>query len=118
VSVAVALTSPFKGAPFVTQLRSRHAIVKLGDGAARITVRVESLEQWDTVAFDVAADTPVLALKRAALAEFGLGAVNSDEFVLKLRGIEVIDEGESVASGSARDGSSYLLAYRHRRPVR
>lgn len=118
MSVAVALTGPFKGAPFVTQLRSRHDIVKLGDGATRIAVRVESLEQWDTVAFDVAADTPVLALKRAALSEFGLGTVNSDEFVLKLRGIEVINEGESVASGSARDGSSYLIAYRQRRPVR
>ena len=115
---ALALAGPFKGSPFVTQLRSRHDVVKLGEGATRITVRVEIAEQWDTAAFDVAADTPVLALKRAALAEFGLGTVNSDEFVLKLRGIEVINEGESVVSGSARDGSSYLLAYRHRRPVR
>ena len=118
MSAAVTLAGPFQGSPFVTQLRSRHGIVKLGDGATRITVRIELAEQWDTVAFDVAADTPVLALKRAALAEFGLGSVNSDEFVLKLRGIEVVNEGESVASGSARNGSSYLLAYRHRRPVR
>jgi len=118
VSVAVTVSAPFEGSPFVTQLRSRRGIVTLGDGAPRITVRVELAEQWDTVAFDVAADTPVLALKRAALAEFGLGAANSDEFVLKLRGIEVVNEGESVASGSALNGSSYLLAYRHRRPVR
>ncbi len=116
--MSVALAGPFNGAPFVTQLRSRHAVVRIGGGTPRITVRVEFADQWDTVAFDVAADTPILTLKRAALAEFGFGAVNSDEYVLKLRGVEVINEGESVVSGSARDGSSYLLAYRYRRPVR
>jgi hypothetical protein len=117
MSATVAI-APFKGTPWVTQLRSRHELVKLGEGAVRIMLRVESAEQWDTIAFNVAADTPVLALKRAALAEFGLWAASADEYIVKLRGFEVFDESESVSASSARDGSTYLLAYRYRRPVR
>ncbi|MCX5765908.1 MAG: hypothetical protein NTZ43_01605 [Gemmatimonadetes bacterium] len=105
--------------PFVTQLRSRVGIVSVAGGTgARLTVRVELQDQWDTVAFDVASDAPVTALKRSALAAFGLPGVPAEDYVLKLRGVEVLAEGESLEENTARDGSSFLLSHRRRRPVR
>ena len=108
-----------KAVPFVTALRSRPGIVRVGgEGTPRISVRVELPEQWDTIAFDAPADLPTLALKRDALAEFGLAHAFLEDFILKLRGFEVLDENASLAAGGARDGSTYLLTHRRRRPVR
>ena len=105
--------------PFVTQLRARPGIVSVPGGAdARLTVRVELPEQWDTIACDVAGDTPVRTLKQSALAAFGLGSAIAEDYVMMVHGAEVLGEGESVAHSGARDGSTYLLTYRRRRPVR
>jgi len=104
--------------PFVTALRSRPGMIRVGDGAARMTVRVQLEERWETLAFDTASDSPVLALKHAALAHFGQADVPAEDFVLKLRGVEILDEHESLAAATARDGSTFLLAFRRRRPVR
>ena len=105
--------------PFVTSLRSRHGIVRVpGAGASRITVRVEMPERWETVAFDVPTDIPVRALKLEALAQFGLQNALPADFVLKLRGFDVLAEQASVAESGARGGSTYLITYRRRRPVR
>ncbi|HVT37928.1 MAG TPA: hypothetical protein VHE78_02685 [Gemmatimonadaceae bacterium] len=81
-------------------------------------VRVELPERWDTVAFDLRAAIPMLDLKRAALAEFGLGNAFPEDYVLKLRGFEVLGELASVAGSGARAGSTFLLTHRRRRPVR
>lgn len=111
-----AVTAP---PPFVTSLRSRPGVVRTGgDGTPRLSVRVEFPEQWDTVAFDVPAECPAAELKRAALSQFGLSHALPAEFVLKLRGFEVLDEGASLVAGGARDGSTYLMTHRRRRPVR
>jgi len=104
--------------PFVTALRSRPGMIRVGDGAARMTVRVQLEERWETLAFDTASDSPVFALKHAALAHFGQADVPAEDFVLKLRGVEILDEQESLAAATARDGSTFLLAFRRRRPVR
>ena len=105
--------------PFVTAVRSRPGIVQLGsEGGARVTVRVTLLEQWDTVAFSVATTAPVSDLKRAALAEFRLPQAVPADFVMKLRGWDVLGESSSIAESGARDGSTFLLTYRRRRPVR
>jgi hypothetical protein len=93
-------------------------MIRVGDGAARMTVRVQLEERWETLAFDTASDSPVLALKHAALAHFGQADVPAEDFVLKLRGVEILDEQESLAAATARDGSTFLLAFRRRRPVR
>jgi hypothetical protein len=112
-------TSLATALPFVTALRSRQGIVRVGSQAGdRITVRVELPEQWETIAFDVSAAAPVIELKREALAQFGLRQAPPEEFVLKLRGFEVLNELEPVSESGARDGSTYLLTYRRRRPVR
>ena len=105
--------------PFVTAIRSRRGIVRVGSEAGeRITVRVEFPEQWETIAFDVRTSTPVRTLKSEALREFGLGQALPEDFVLKLRGFEVLSELEPVADSGARDGSTFLVTHRHRRPVR
>ena len=105
--------------PFVTALRSRPGVVSVGAGAGpRLTVRVELPEQWDTVALAVPASLPALELKRAALAQFGLPAALPADFVLKLRGFEVHGDATSVGDSGARDGSTFLLTHRRRRPVR
>lgn len=105
--------------PFVTQLRTRRDVLQLAaDGAAVITVRVEMPEVWDTIAAVVSPDEPVIALKLRALdALFPDGELQED-FVLKLRGWEVLDERASLAAAGAVNGSIFLLTHRRRRPVR
>lgn len=103
----------------VSTLRSRPGLLALGaDDPTAITVRVQMPEVWDVVAVRCAADTSVLALKRAALEAFGQRAFPPADYVLKLRGFEVLDESAPVTVAGARDGSTFLLTYRRRRPVR
>jgi len=83
-----------------------------------MNVRVQLLERWDRMAFDVRPETPVATLKRDALAAFGLAGATPSDFVVKLRGWDVLGEHGSVAESGARDGSTYLVTYRRRRPVR
>lgn len=103
----------------VSQLRSRPGVIALGtDGPGAITVRVQMLELWDTVVVRCAEGTSVRALKDAALDAFAQSAHSTNDYVLKLRGFEVLDESAPVTVAGARDDSTFLLAYRHRRPVR
>jgi hypothetical protein len=83
-----------------------------------MNVRVHLLERWDRMAFDVPPETSVATLKRDALAAFGLARAEPADYVVKLRGWDVLGEQASVAESGARDGSTYLLTYRRRRPVR
>jgi hypothetical protein len=60
----------------------------------------------------------VISLKLRALdALFPAGELQED-FVLKLRGWEVLDEQASLAAVGAVNGSIFLLTHRYRRPVR
>ena len=106
--------------PFVTALRTpRGEIVRLGaEGGERVTVRVQFEPLWDAVAFDVRTDEPLEVLVRAAITRWGQGDVPMSEFVTKLNGWEVMSLGISVADSGAGDGSTFLVAYRFRRPVR
>jgi hypothetical protein len=106
-------------APFVTQLRSRGDVIQMAPaGAASITVRVEMPEVWDTVRVAVTPAEPVLGLKLRALAALFPSREPPEEFVMKLRGFEVLDENQSLATVGAVDGSIFLLTYRRRRAVR
>lgn len=105
-------------APFVAQLRSRPGAIRLGTtGEPVITVRVQVPEVWDTVRVDAPADTPVNTIKQHALEALAPGADGSD-WVVKLRGFEVLDEGASLSVAGAKDGSTFLVTSRRRRPVR
>ena len=104
--------------PFVANVRSRPQVVRLGDPKApAIAVRVEIPELWDVVRIDAPSTETVLAVKVAALATLMPGA-DQRNFVIKLRGFEVLDEHLSLADAGAIDGSIFLLTHRRRRPVR
>ena len=106
-------------APFVAQLRSRPGVIRLGaDGQPRITIRVQLAEAWDTVRIETAPTQPVGVVKAEALAALRPNQEPADAFVVKLNGFEVLDENVSVADSGATNGSTFLLSYRRRRPVR
>ena len=105
--------------PFVAQLRARPGVVRLGvDGEPHITVRVQLLEAWDAVRVETPSTERVGAVKVQALAALQPNGDPPDAFVLKLNGFEVLDENVSVADSGAKNGSTFLLTYRRRRPVR
>lgn len=107
-------------APFVTTLRTPRGVVKqLGAaGGERVTVRVQFEALWDAMAVSVRTDEPVLTLVDALLSEMGLAHASQADFIVKLRGWEVKSTEVSVAEVGARDGSTFLVAYRYRRPIR
>ena len=104
---------------FVAELRTRPASVRLGAaGAPTITVRAQLAEAWDAIRIDAPASEPVVALKVAALAALAPDAEYHDDYIVKLRGFEVLDENASLSEVGAVPGSIFLLAHRRRRPVR
>lgn len=109
-------------APFVVQLRSRPGVSVLpGAGEADgevLHLRVEMPEVWDVARIDALPGELVLAVKVHALATLYPKAKSHEDFVIKLRGNEIFDESASVADAGARDGSTFLLTHRRRRPVR
>jgi hypothetical protein len=103
----------------VNELRVRPGLLALdADAKDAFTVRVQLPELWDTIAVKCGPDTSVLALKKAALEAFDQRSHPAHEYVLKLRGFEVLDENAPVTVAGAREGSTFLLTYRFRRPVR
>lgn len=106
-------------APFVTGLRARTSTIRLSpEGVAVITIRVEMPEVWDVVRIAVAPTEPVLAVKIRALSALFPEAQLHEDFVLKLRGWEILDEAASLDDAGVIDGSILLLTHRRRRPVR
>jgi hypothetical protein len=105
--------------PFVTTLRARYTTIQLAPpGADAITIRVEMPEVWDVVRIVVAPSEPVLTVKARALEALFPEAELHEDFVLKLRGWEILDEAASLADAGVLDGSILLLTHRRRRPVR
>jgi hypothetical protein len=105
--------------PFVSGLRSRKTTIRLApEGADAITIRVEMPEVWDVVRIVVAPTEAVLAVKVRALEALFPAAELHEDFVLKLRGWEILDEAATLAEVGVIDGSILLLTHRRRRPVR
>jgi hypothetical protein len=106
-------------APFVTQLRAAPAPIKLAEpGPGTITLRVEASDIWETVRVIARPETPVAELKKRVVERLFPNHPHGDDFMLKLRGWEVLDERSSLAESGLVDGSILLLAYRRRRAVR
>ena len=104
---------------FVGSLRARPQTIRLApDGTPAMTVRVEMPEAWDTVRFAVAPNDSAINLKRRALAALAPGSEFPEDFVLKLRGWEILDENAPLAELGVQDGSILLLTNRRKRPVR
>lgn len=103
--------------PFVTSLRARPGTLVLGN-APRLTLRVEMPEVWDAVRIQAPGSEPVSEVKEAALKALYPNGASYDAFVIKLNGYEVLDESVSLAQAGVLDGSTFLLTFRRRRPVR
>jgi hypothetical protein len=106
-------------ASFVAQLRSTRRPIKLAEpGADAITVRVEVAELWDAVRVIARPDTRMIELKKRVVAEMFPNHQYVEDFVVKFRGWEILDENATFAECGVVDGSILLLGYRRRRPVR
>jgi len=105
--------------PFVAQLRARTGTLRLiPQGSRGITIRVEMPEVWDTVRLIVSPREPVLTVKVRSLEALFPEAELHNDFVLKFRGWEILDEASPLADLGIEDGAILLLTHRRRRPVR
>jgi hypothetical protein len=106
-------------ASFVAQLRTRRPPIGLTEpGAPVLTLRVAVADLWETVRVTANPETPVSVLKQRVVSEFFPDTPYPEDYVLKLRGWEVLDESGSLQECGVVDGSILLLAYRRRRAVR
>ena len=105
-------------APFVSELRTSDEIIKLGQGPDVLHLRVQVAELWDALKVEAGASAPVDSVKRAALERFFPDGVSAGEFVVKVRGFEILNESVGLAESGIRDGSTLLLSRRRRRPVK
>jgi hypothetical protein len=105
--------------PFVSELRTTDDIIKVGNAEGDILhLRAQVAELWTALRIDASESTPVDAVKRAAISQFFPDGESSDDFVVKLRGFEILDEGVTLAASGVRDGSTLLISRRRRRPVK
>lgn len=103
----------------MTGLRARRDSIRLAPpDTPAITIRVEMAEVWDVVRIICDPTQPVLAVKVAALEALYPEADLHEDFVLKLRGWEILDESAPLGEAGVIDGSILLLTHRRRRPVR
>ncbi len=105
--------------PFVSELRTSDDVMVItgGDGTV-LHLRAQAAELWDTLRLDAPESVTVASVKNAALEKFFPDGVSPAEFVVKLRGFEILDENESLAASGVRNGSTLLLSRRRRRPVK
>jgi hypothetical protein len=105
-------------APFVAGLRVRPEVIRIDGPGPVMTIRVEMPEVWDAIRIDAPVNATVMEVKIRALQLLYPGAGAHEEYVMKLRGFEVLDEFASLMEAGAIDGSIFLLTSRRRRPVR
>jgi hypothetical protein len=105
---------------FASQLRApRGNIVLAGaEGSEAVTIRVQVPEVWDLVRIVASPDTPVKVVKEEALRALFPDHGDPARFHVKLNGFVVPDESAGVAAAGATDGSTFLVTFRRRRPVR
>lgn len=82
-----------------------------------IPVRVMVQDSWDQVTIDLPPTTPLREAKKQALAlTHSSGA--PDEYLLKFRGAELLDEGRSLSDAGVVPNAALIVLPRRRRPVR
>jgi hypothetical protein len=59
----------------------------------------------------------VRSLKQLALRELYPDVRHEDDYVVKLHGFEILDEDAPLSSTAAKNGSTFLITDRRRRPV-
>ena len=105
--------------PFVTQLRTpAESILIAPVGADVLTIRVQLLEAWDAVRIVASPDTPVATVKARAMTVLAPDVPLPGDVVTKLGGFEIRDEAKSLAAAGVKDGSTLLLHFRRRQPIK
>jgi hypothetical protein len=103
---------------FVNSLRTRGSAFKLGAPAGpAMQLRAQVLEAWDAIRIDADPSASVKSLKQLALRELYPDLKHEREYVVKLNGFEVLDEDAPISSTAAKNGSTFLITDRRRRPV-
>jgi hypothetical protein len=82
-----------------------------------LRVRVTVQDAWDEVPLDLPPATSLAELKRAALDATRV-MKDPDEYVLKFRGFELLDESRSLADAGLVPNGAVIVLPRRRRPVR
>ena len=103
--------------PFVQSWRARPGAVVLGAGMGARVFRVEMPERWEVVRVAAQPSESVQAVKIAALEAILPGADHRD-WMMKLHGAEVVSESDALLEAGTKNGSTFLLTLRRRRPVR
>ena len=103
---------------FVGTLRTQGKPFTLGAPSGNpMRVRAQVLEAWDAIRIDADPSASVRSLKELALRELYPENLPETEFVVKLNGFEILDEEAPLSATGARDGSTFLITDRRRRPV-
>ncbi len=107
-------------ATFANSLRVRPAELRLAPAGTTPTigVRVEMPEVWDVVRVVATPGDSIVELKIKALDALFPSAEIHQDFVVKLRGWEILDESVSLAEAGVVDGTVLLVTHRRRRAVR
>ncbi|HJR51921.1 MAG TPA: hypothetical protein VJ794_12490 [Gemmatimonadales bacterium] len=82
-----------------------------------LRLRVTVQDAWDEVPLDLPPDASLAELKRAALDATKVRR-DPDEYVLKFRGFELLDESRSLADAGLVANGAVIVLPRRRRPVR
>ena len=106
-------------ATFVKQLRSMRPPLELAPaGPDTVSFRVQVSELWDAVKVTANPSMVVGDLKRRALEVFFPGESFAADYVMKLRGWEMLDETAPIGQSGVGPGSIVLLSQRRRSPIR
>jgi hypothetical protein len=82
-----------------------------------IPVRVMVQDAWDQVTLELPPAAPVREAKQQALRLTHTGG-RPDEFLVKFRGAEVLDESRSLSDAGVVANAALIVLPRRRRPVR
>lgn len=105
--------------PFVTQLRTPAEAITLAPADANaITIRVQLLEAWDAVKVVASPSATVAEVKAKALGRLAPDVPLPGDVVTKLGGFEIRDEAKSLTAAGVKDGSTLLLHFRRRQPLK
>ncbi|MFN2636666.1 MAG: hypothetical protein ABR585_06555 [Gemmatimonadaceae bacterium] len=103
---------------FVNQLRTSGRTFKLGpQNGSPLELRAQVLEAWDAIRIDASPSASVRSLKELALRQLYPDPRHAQDFIVKLNGFEILDEDAPISSTEARNGSTFLITDRRRRPV-
>jgi hypothetical protein len=103
---------------FVNGLRTQGHAFKLGSPSApALQLRAQVLEAWDAIRIDADPSASIRSLKQLALRELYPDEKHEGEYVVKLHGFEILDEDAPISSTEAKNGSTFLITDRRRRPV-